>query len=325
MKTQTSKVNLKKLLTGSAYIMFGILTVVFVVYLFSSSKTEKQDEDPVYQKEMNAKYAVYVPVIPDAIDFAGEKIPIELIDVRESLDYEILKVMFWHSEEILHIKRSRKLFPIIEPILAKNNIPDDFKYLAVAESGLRNVVSPAKAHGYWQFLKETGKSYGLEINSEVDERYDLEKSTEAACKYLQDAYDRFGSWTLAAAAYNAGQGRIKNNLKDQNVDNYYDILLNKETGRYVYRIVAHKLILSNPRNYGFVFRDEDLYKPIETSLIEVDSTIADFVQFAKEHNTNYKIFKRINPSLRKKTLTNKERKTYYIHIPTETGRIFKKD
>ena len=321
MKNRTTKVSLKKLLVNTAYITVLAIVLIAVVKLFSYSKVEIND-DPDYQKEINKNYAIYFPTVPDEFDFAGEKIPLENIDVRESFDYEVLKIMYWHSECIVQIKRSNKYFPIIEPILAANNIPNDFKYLAITESGLKNVVSPAGAEGYWQFLKETGKSYGLEINSEVDERYDIRKSTEAACKYLQDAYDRFGSWTLAAAAYNAGSGRISKNMKTQQVDNYYDILLNTETGRYVYRIAAYKLILSNPRNYGFSYRDEDLYRAMETTVIKMDTTINDFVEFAKIYNTNYKVLKRLNPWLRKKMLTNSKKKTYYIHVPTETGRLF---
>ncbi len=321
MKRRSTKVSLKKILLNSSYIFLLAIVLIFVLKLFSYSKVEVND-DPTYQKEINKNYAVYAPMVPDEYDFAGEKIPLENIDVREALDYEILKIMYWHSECIVQIKRANKYFPIIEPILAKNNIPDDFKYLVVTESGLKNVVSPAKAEGYWQFLKETGKSYGLEINSEVDERYDIRKSTEAACKYLQDSYKRFGSWTLAAAAYNAGSGRISKNMKTQQVDNYYDILLNTETGRYVYRIAAYKLIFSNPRNYGFIYRKEDLYYPMKDTILEVDSSITDFVEFAKKYGTNYKIFKRLNPWLRKKTLTNSSKKTYYIHVPTKTGRLF---
>jgi len=321
MKRRTTKVSLKKLLLNSSYIILLAIVLLFVLKLFSYSKVEVND-DPTYQKEINNNYSVYSPIIPDEYDFAGEKIPLENIDVREALDYEILKIMYWHSECILQIKRANKFFPIIEPILAKNKIPDDFKYLVVTESGLQNVVSPAKAEGYWQFLKETGKSYGLEINSEVDERYDIVKSTEAACKYLQDSYKRFGSWTLAAAAYNAGSGRISKDMTSQQVDNYYDILLNRETGRYVYRIAAYKLIMSNPRNYGFVLRKEDLYYPMKDTILEVDSSITDFVGFAKKYGTNYKTFKRMNPWLRSKTLTNSSKKTYYIKVPTKTGRLF---
>jgi len=321
MKRKTTKVSLKKLLLNSSYIFLLAIVLMIFLKLFSYYKVEV-NEDPAYQKEINKNYAVYAPIIPDEYDFAGEKIPLKNIDVREALDYEILKIMYWHSECIVQIKRANKYFPIIEPILAKNNIPDDFKYLVVTESGLKNVVSPAKAEGYWQFLKETGKSYGLEINSEVDERYDIRKSTEAACKYLQDSYKRFGSWTLAAAAYNAGSGRISKDMKSQQVDNYYDILLNTETGRYVYRIAAYKLIFSNPRNYGFVYRKEDLYYPMKDTVLEVDSSITDFVEFAKKNGTNYKTFKRLNPWLRKRMLTNSSKKTYYIHVPTKTGRLF---
>ena len=314
------RVNPRRLIVHTSYIILTGIIILLLVNMFSYSKTDEVEKDPQYQKEINKHYYVYAPIVPKEIDFAGEDMPVENFDVRESLDYEILKTIFWHSETILYLKRANRYFPIIEPILKKNGVPDDFKYLCVTESGLRNAVSPAGAEGYWQFLESTGKSYGLVINSEVDERYDLAKSTQAACDYLKDAKRKFGSWTFAAASYNAGQGRISKSLASQKVESFYDLRLNTETSRYVYRIVAYKLIFQNPRNYGFIYRDEELYPQINTQVVEVDSTINSLIDFALNYSTNYKIIKMLNPWLRSDMLTNKSGKTYYIHIPKGDGR-----
>ena len=215
------------------------------------------------------------------------------------------------------MKRSHKYFPIIEPILAKKNVPDDFKYLAVAESGLQNIVSPAGATGFWQIMKHTGKEYGLRVNSNVDERYHLEKSTEVACRYLKKYKEKYGSWTLAAAAYNAGPGSINKYMNIQQVDDYYDLLLGEETGRYVFRIMAIKEILCNPDKYGFEIEQEDLYTSVPTFNVEVDEPVANFAEFAGNYGINYKILKRHNPWLREPHLNNTSRKNYTIQIPNK--------
>ena len=207
------------------------------------------------------------------------------------------------------------ILDIIEPILKKNGIPDDFKYLAVIESGLQNVVSPAGASGFWQIMKATGQENGLEINSNVDERYHLEKATQLACDYLKNAKDNLGTWTAAAAAYNAGNAGISRRLRDQDVTSYYDLLLGEETGRYVFRILALKEILSNPEKYGFNFEEKHLYQPISTRNVEVDTAVTDFARFAKDFGINYKILKIHNPWLREAHLNNKSRKLYEIKIP----------
>jgi hypothetical protein len=215
------------------------------------------------------------------------------------------------------MKRANKYFPIIEPILAKNGIPDDFKYLAVAESGLQNVVSPAGAAGFWQIMKATGKEYGLEVNGNVDERYHLGKATEVAAEYLKKSKERYGSWTLAAASYNAGAGAINKYMGIQQATDYYDLLLGDETGRYVFRIMAIKEILSNPEKYGFELAKEDLYETAPTFTVEVDQPVADFASFAKEYEINYKILKRHNPWLREPHLNNATGKKYTIEIPNK--------
>ncbi|MFY7810424.1 MAG: lytic transglycosylase domain-containing protein [Flavobacterium sp.] len=255
------------------------------------------------------------PLVPKNIDFAGEKTPLHIADVYERMDREIITNTNFHTSTTLIIKRANKVFPIIEPILKEYNIPDDFKYLAVAESALINAVSSAGARGVWQFMPQTGKEKGLEINDFVDERYHLEKSTIAACKYLQEAKDKYGNWTLAAASYNAGLHGISKQLDGQNADNYYDLLLNEETSRYVFRILALKQIMENQSMYGYHIKDK--YSKIESKTIEVNYSIDNLATFAKENNINYKILKIHNPWLRDKSLPNKTGKTYYLEIPTE--------
>ncbi|NNE54656.1 MAG: lytic transglycosylase domain-containing protein, partial [Flavobacteriales bacterium] len=226
---------------------------------------------------------------------------------------------YWHSNTFLTLKRANRWFPVIEPILEKHGIPEDFKYLAIIESGLTNAVSPAGATGYWQFMKTTGKSYGLEVNSEVDERYHVVKATEAACKYLTDAYMKYGNWALVAASYNMGMGGLNSKLDHQKVNSYWDLLLNSETGRYVYRILAVKEIMSNRDDYGFVIDEKELYSPYETKVIEVSEPVADLAQWALDNNINYKILKTLNPWLRSKSLTNSSRKTYEFIVPVDSN------
>ena len=250
------------------------------------------------------------------MDFSGEEVPTFMADVQERLDKEMITNMNYHTNTTLVIKRANKVFPIIEPILAKYGVPDDFKYLAVIESSLVNAVSPAGARGVWQFMPATAKEKGMEVSDEVDERYHLEKSTEAACKYLLVAKEKFGSWTLAAASYNGGMGGISKKMEEQQVDNYYDLLLTEETSRYVFRILALKEIMSKSDKYGFSIPKEALYYNIPTKKIVVDSSITDLAKFAKTQGVNYKILKIHNPWLRDKKLTNTSGKKYEIEIPT---------
>ena len=250
------------------------------------------------------------------MDFSGEEVPTFMADVQERLDKEMITNMNYHTNTTLVIKRANKVFPIIEPILAKYGVPDDFKYLAVIESSLVNAVSPAGARGVWQFMPATAKEKGMEVSDEVDERYHLEKSTEAACKYLLSAKEKFGSWTLAAASYNGGMNGIAKKMEEQHVDNYYDLLLTEETSRYVFRILALKEIMKNSDKYGFSIPKEALYYTIPTKKIVVDSSITDLAKFAKTQGVNYKILKIHNPWLRDKKLTNTSGKKYEIEIPT---------
>ncbi|AXT60173.1 lytic transglycosylase domain-containing protein [Aquimarina sp. AD10] len=300
-----------------------ILVFLGILFTFSILVNATQDapQKPLAQEVLEDKlindYNVYAIPMPDNLNFSGELVPIENPDIRERMDRELLVNTYWQSNGLLLFKRANKYFPIIEPILKEEGVPDDFKYLAVIESSLTQAVSPARATGFWQILKGTAKEYGLEVNQNVDERYHIEKSTRVACKYLKSAKKKFGSWTLAAAAYNAGRAGVNRQLERQNAVSYYDLLLGEETGRYVFRIVAVKEILSNPKKYGFNFTNEDLYKHIPTFKVLVEEQITDFNEFAKKHNINYKILKLHNPWLREAHLNNTSGKEYYIQIPRE--------
>ena len=293
------------------FFTIGMLFVsAFIVLAFKSQPSSSQS---VMTSEND--YNIYALEIPEALNFSGELMPIDTPDIRERIDRELLVNTYWQSNGLLLFKRSHRYFPTIEPILKSYGIPDDFKYLAVIESGLQNVTSPAGAKGFWQIMETTGKEYGLEINSNVDERYNLELSTHVACKYLLKAKNKFGSWTLAAAAYNAGTRGISNQLEKQQVTGYYDLLLGEETGRYVFRAVALKEILGHPKKYGFNFSESDLYAPIPTFKIQLDTAVTDFVQFANKWGLNYKQLKIHNPWLREAFLNNKSRKLYTLEIP----------
>ena len=252
---------------------------------------------------------------PEVIDFAGENTPLQISDVKERLDRELVVNANLHGSTILIIKRANRAFPIIEPILKKNGVPDDFKYLAVIESALINATSPAGAKGVWQFMPETAKERGMEVTENVDERYHLEKSTQAACQYLIAAKNKLGSWTLAAASYNGGMTGVTKQIEIQKVTNYYDLLLTEETHRYVFRILALKEIMKNPSSYGFNLQQERLYENIPTKKLVIDSTITDLANFAISQGINYKILKLHNPWLREKKLDNKTKKIYEIEIP----------
>ena len=294
-----------------------ILTLLFagiVIILFSFWKTADEPET-VYIQSFQNNYSIYAIPIPENVSFAGEKIPLLQADIRERFDRELLVNTYWQSQTMLFIKRANRWFPVIEPILEANDIPDDFKYLALIESGFMNVVSPAGATGFWQILEGTGRELGLEVNRQIDERYHVEKATLAACKYLRDAKNRFGSWTLAAAAYNIGNARLSRTLETQRVSDYYDLHLNEETSRYLFRILAVKTIFSDPKASGFHFRPEDLYHPYQYFTMEVDTTIADLVDFALKYNTTYKELRILNPWLRDYELPNQSRKKYQIKIP----------
>lgn len=254
--------------------------------------------------------------LPSQISFAGEAVPMDRSDLREQIDKELQINIYFHSNTIFLIKRANQWLPQFEPILKKHGIPDDFKYLPLIESGLLNQVSPANAVGFWQIVKSAGKENGLEITREVDERYDPIKSAEAACKYLNQAYKRFGNWTLVAASYNRGMSGLNRAIEKQKVDSYYDLFLNEETSRYVFRILAIKEIIENPERYGFKIKPQHLYQQDSVKYIEVDATIPDLVDFAIAQGTNYKLLKRFNPWLRDDRLTIRKNETYQIALPS---------
>jgi len=291
------------------------VTIITSLAFLKSGQSGATDKDP--ENDPRKAYAIFSLDTPTDIDFAGEKVPLAQLDVRENLDRELLVNTYWQSQTILFIKRANRYFPVIEPILKKNGVPDDFKYLAVAESGLTNVVSPSDAVGFWQLLEGTAKENGLEVNEEVDERYHLEKSTEAACRYLLESHQKYGNWTLAAASYNVGRNGLDKQIGRQKELNYYDLLLGEETERYIFRILSFKLILQNPSEYGFFVGENHLYPPIPFYEVSLNGKVADFAEFAKGYGISYKILKLMNPWLRESFLTNASGKSYYIKIPKE--------
>ena len=304
------------------FISFLGLIAVTLLFLNAKKKSNiiiKNNEAIIdsLKKNVSDSYEIKAVKIPDYIDFAGEQVPLHKADVRERLDRELLVNTYWQSNGLLLLKRANKFFPVIEPILADHGLPDDFKYLALAESGLMNVTSRAGASGFWQFLRATGREYGLEVNDNVDERYNVELATKMAARYLKKSKEKFGSWSLAAAAYNAGNGKINLRLTQQKVSNYYDLLLNPETSRYVFRILALKEIISQPKKYGFAFDQEDLYLPTPTYDLEVNYSIANLADFAKKYNITYKELKLENPWLRQTKLNNASKKKYIFKIPIQ--------
>ena len=298
---KTNKMKISKLICLSV-----IVIAISGLFVFATSVKDKE-------KQLHEGTSQYFPV---EVDFAGEKAPLQISDVKERFDRELLVNANLHSSTLLIIKRANRAFPVIEPILAQYGVPDDFKYLAVIESALTNAVSPSGAKGVWQFMPETAKEKGMEVNDIVDERYHLVKSTEAACKYLLTAKQKFGSWTLAAASYNGGMNGINKKIEEQKVTDYYDLLLTDETSRYVFRILALKEIMKSPSKFGFNLVANELYPLLPSKTIVVDSTINDLATFAKSQGINYKILKLHNPWMRDKKLSNTSKKRYEIEIPT---------
>ena len=289
---------------------FLILLVLFSGFVFNTAgftALKSYGEAPTYK--------VYALDLPDTLNFADEKISLSSPDLKERLDRELLVNTYWQSNMMLLLKRSNKYFPTIEKILKEEGVPSDLKYLSVIESGLENAISPAGAKGFWQIMRTTGKEYGLEVNSNVDERYHIELSTRIAAKYLKKAKNKFGSWTLAIASYNRGIRGIQRNLNQQKVENYFDLRLGKETSRYVFRVLAVKEIIENPMKYGYVYEHTDLYYPVPVRYHGLDTAISNLATFAKKMGVNYKILKIHNPWLLQNHLNNKSRKYYEIAIP----------
>lgn len=291
----------------------SMLCLFLLGFTLTSSKSNTEAEKATMS---NLPQVIKSPPIPDYVELAGEQIPTFRKDVYERLDRELMVNAYWQSNTMGNIKMANRYFPIIERIFTEQGVPTDFKYLAVAESDLRLKTSGAGAKGYWQFMKESGKQYNLEINDEVDERYHIEKSTLAAAKYIKSLYNRFGTWAAAAAAYNVGPTRLSRIMEEQGSRNYYDLNLNDETSRYVFRVIAIKYIMKSPESYGFYLKPEDLYSPL-TNYYEVlvDKSVTNWATFAKQYNVSYRDFKIYNPWLMDNKLTVLKN-SYTVKIPT---------
>jgi hypothetical protein len=298
--------------TGAIAIALG---VTFILLTTCGHKTGDQLGGKVSSGEERPPYYAS-PDIPDSLNFMGERVPLERFEVFENLDREMLSNCYFHSQTLRLIKLAPRFFTIIDPILKEEGVPADFRYLAVAESSLNpRALSPAGAAGIWQFLKGTAGDYGLEVNTEVDERYHLEKATRAACSYLRNSYRKYGSWALVAAAYNAGPASVDRQMERQKTNGYFDLLLSEETERYVYRILSLKIIIENPEKYGFRVSDEEKYPLLKTRKTEITGPVADLAAYANSLGITYKTLKYYNPWLRETQLTNKAGKRYQIEIP----------
>ncbi len=312
----------KRIIFISLIISILITAIAFAIYYYIDKKTPEVITK-IYDTEINRadkndfpfQYVIETPRVPEKLFFAGERVPLENFDVKERIERELISNTYWHSSTLLVLKRSGRWFPVIVPILKKYGIPEDFKYLAITESNLENVVSPAHAVGFWQLLKRTAIQYGLEVNKSVDERYDVEKSTEAACKYLLKAKKKFGTWTLAAASYNIGISNLEKQIKRQKTKIYYNMNLPDETSRYLFRLLAIKTIFENPPKYGFSITKDDLYKPLEYDIINVRKSIKDLGKYANNLGLNYRTLKIYNPWLRDNYLKVKKGKIYHIKVP----------
>lgn len=308
---------MKNVLQNYTLLLASFLTILFFASYYSQSEDTAAATSQAATETDAMLPQVIKPVNLDRpFDFAGEALPMSNFDVRERLDRELLSNTYQHTSTILHLKNMYKYFPMIEKVLAEHDVPDDFKYLAVAESSFRNAVSSAGARGVWQFMKLIADHYGLEMNDEVDERYHVEKATTAACKYLLSYKKRFGSWTLAAVAYNYGGTRLAKDIDKQGTKNFYDMYLNAETSQYLFRIVGIKEVMKNPEEFGFYLKEEEGYKPLSNyKIVEINGAIPDLAAFAKEQGTTYRLLKVFNPWLISDKLTNAGKKTYQIKIP----------
>ncbi len=311
MKKSTFLLSISALITS-----IGVFFIIFT----SGNEVEKAESEKPLVLSMTASVD-----IPERMTFAGEEISFGRYDKRERMDRELNSFTYFHSTTMLLFKRANRIFPVIEPILQREGLPGDLKYLAVIESSLdHRAVSPARAAGLWQFLQTTGREYGLEVQTDVDERYHIEKSTVAACRYLKDAYQKYGSWSAAALSYNGGQGRITNELRNQQTEDALDLWLVEETTRYYYRMLAIKHIFEQPRQYGFVIKPEHLYKPMEFRKVTVNSTISNLASFAQQNGITYAQLKDFNSWLRTGKLSIAPGKSYTILIPTEDDLYYKR-
>ena len=302
-----------KTMTSPAFnFLAGFVICLFIISQFSFDN--KKAETPRERKEN--PYQWHAPELPGRMDFAGEPVPLDKWDVKERLDRELLFNYYWQNNVLFVLKMSNRYFPVIEERLKVNGVPDDFKYLCIAESNLlANATSRVGAVGFWQFMEDTAPAYNLEVNKQVDQRRDVIASTDAACKYLKVAYNKFGSWTAAAASYNCGQGGFATQANLQKTKYYYDLLLPEETNRYIFRILAFKHLVENANDLGFILEDDDLYHPVKTRKINVNTPVNDLVQFAIDNGTNYKTLKLLNPWLRSNSLPVKTGRSYELLVP----------
>ncbi len=298
------------------YVLTGLVIGVGTMAVIASKKIEAPASSVDISREGKPQYKWYPPEVPSKLDFAGEAVPLDRWEVREKLERELLSNFYQHGAQLYILKLAGRYFPIIEARLKANGVPDDFKYVCVAESSLQqNALSGVGAASFWQFMKDTGPRYGLEIGEEVDERFNAEKATDAACKYFKEAHDKFGTWTAAAASYNCGQGGFSTQADFQQVSNYYDMIFPDETNRYVFRILALKYLTENAKRLGNVVEDNEEYRPLKGKIVDVDKTIPDLAVWAKENGTSYKYLKIYNPWLRAHKLTVKPGKKYSIMLP----------
>lgn len=297
------------------FLFSGIVLGAGIVSLVAFNKINVAEEKVEVKPDGRLQYKWFAPQLPPKASFAGEAVPLDRWEVRERYDRELLMNYYMHGSLMYILKLSYRQFPIIEKELKANGIPDDFKYLCVAESSLQNLSSPAGAKGYWQFMNATAPAFGLEISTDVDERYNLKLATQAACKYFIQAYKKFGSWTAAAASYNCGMGGYNSQVTFQGSDNYYDLALPEETNRYIFRILAFKNLISSANSWGYTLAPEDVYQPLRTKTITVTSAIPNLATFATENGSNYKVLKIMNPWLRERSFSPKAGKTYEIELP----------
>lgn len=304
--------------------IYKVLTISFFVVLLSScgeGEARQVDKNAIPLTKESIKNHFVIPVVPEEIMFAGERISFKDVDLKERMDNELVINNFWHSNTILMMKRSNRWLPLIKEIFQDEQVPEDLVYIAVIESGLMNVTSPSGAKGFWQFMPATGKEYGLIINDQMDERYHVEKSTRAACQYLKNANTKFDSWVLAAAAYNRGMNGIAANLQRQQVKSYFDLSLNSETARYVFRILAVKMVFEAPANYGFYLDSESLYPQYLTKEVIIDSSIPNLYEWSKEHGISIKILRTLNPWIKGKDFKVKEGEVYSFKIPIDNEQL----
>ncbi len=298
------------------FLSFVLLTICSTAFGQVSGLEMKADvENPA-----GVNQVVKIPQIPRTLNFANEPVPLKYMDVKESLQREMMVITYWHASLAYILQLNNRYEAVIRKVIMEESLPADFYYLCIAESGLQPVVSPAGACGYWQFLETTAKEYGLVVDDEVDERYNIEKSTRAAATYFKKAYAEFGTWTMAAASFNIGLSNVRNRMELQSQKNYYDTHFPEETSRYLFRALAFKTIMSNPQAYGFIIDKEQLYPPLEYKEVKVDGPVVSWPEFAAKHKTNFKLLKIYNQWIRSHSMVNKARRTFIVKIPKEGSR-----